>query len=99
MKYTTTNVFDHPLNNSAEFQEAFQDFLSMRKKMRKPPTERAIKLLLKTVIELSSGREDIAIKIIDRSIVNNWLDFYQLKEETDFSFQQSNNISKKREEL
>lgn len=99
MKYTTANVFDHPLNNSAEFQEAFQDFLTMRKKMRKPPTERAIKLLIKNLIELSGGKEDIAVKIIDRSIVNNWLDFYQLKEETDFSFHQSSTIGKKREEI
>ena len=81
-EYTTKNVFEHPMNEDAELQEAFTEFLNMRKKIRKPATDRAIKNLLLTLINLSEGEVETAIKIIDRSITNCWLDFYQLKEET-----------------
>lgn len=95
---TTANVFEHPLNENAEMQEAFKDFLKMRVKMRKPATERAIKLLLVTLIKLSDGKPDVAIAIIDQSIVSSYLDFYQLREQRqDFNF--GNDQSKKRTEL
>ncbi len=81
MKTTTKNVFDHPINNDEDFNEAFSEFLNMRKRIRKPATERAIKLLLVTLIDLSEGNTETAVKIIDRSTVNCWLDFYRLKQE------------------
>jgi len=84
---TTANVFEHPLNENPEVQEAFTEFILMRKKMRKPATERAVKLLLVTLIKLSDGKADLAVKIIDRSITNCWLDFYQLKEEDSIGFE------------
>lgn len=86
MKYTSKNVFEHPMNKDADFQEAFNDFLDMRKKMKKFPTERAIKLLLLTIIELSKDNAELAVKIIDQSVKVNWLDFYPLKEQEKNTF-------------
>lgn len=73
-----TDILQHPLVSDPDFNEAFTDFLSMRKKIKKPATERAIKLLLKKVIELSGANKEKAIAIIDRSNVNCWQDLYQL---------------------
>ncbi len=84
--YTTANVFEHPINENDEFQEVFQEFVNMRKKIRKPVTERAIKLLILKLIELSGGDIPLSIKIIDQSLVNNWLDFYQLKEDQNVGY-------------
>lgn len=81
MKYTTLNIFDHPINKNEEFQEAFKDFLDMRKKMKKPATERAVKLLILTLVTLAKDSDELAIKIIDQSIVKGYLDFYPLKDQ------------------
>lgn len=83
MIYNTKNIFEHPFNESADFNECFNEYLLMRKKMRKPPTERAIRLLLLTAVTLSNSNVEKAIKIIDRSLVNNWLDFYPLKDDNE----------------
>ena len=81
-EFTTTNIFEHPINENTEFQEVFAEFLTMRKKMRKPATDRAIKLLILKLIGLSDNDIPTAIKIIDQSLVNSWLDFYQLKDDS-----------------
>lgn len=86
----TTDVFEHEFCKSDEFNDAMNDFLNMRKKIRKPATERAIKNLIRNVIEKSNENLELAIKIIDQSITNCWLDFYNLKEE-----QENNSFSRK----
>ena len=92
----TKDVFDHEFCKNDDFNAALNDFLSLRKKMRKPATERAIRNLIKKVIDLSLGNQDTAIKIIDQSITNCWLDFYALKEEYNQPIQ---NLGKKRVEI
>lgn len=89
------DLFDHPFCQNDDFNEAFNDFLNMRKKLRKPATERAIKNLLKNVIDRSGADLELAIKIIDQSITNCWLDFYKLKEEQN----ENAGFSRKREEI
>lgn len=91
----TTNIFDHNFCKDAEFNEAMNDFLDMRKKIKKPATERAVRSLIKTVIEKSGGNLELAIKIIDQSITYCYLDFYPLKEDSRGMPQQN----RKREEL
>jgi hypothetical protein len=80
-QFTITNIFEHPINQNQEFQEVFAEFLTMRRKMRKPATDRAIKLLIVKLVGLAENNIPTAIKIIDQSLVNNWLDFYLLKDE------------------
>lgn len=60
------------------FEKTFDDFLLMRKNIKKVPTERAIQLIKDKLIKLSNGKENIAIDILNRSILNNWQDVFPL---------------------
>lgn len=66
--------------------QAFMDFLDMRKKIKKPMTEKAIKLSMNKLRELSSPEDsghmdnDLAIKILEQSIMNCWQGLFPLKE-------------------
>lgn len=64
-----------------ELEQTWEDFLAMRIKIRKPATDRAQKILLKTLEALSGGSEQAKITILERSIVNNWLDIYPLRQD------------------
>ena len=65
---------DEELNNK------FMEFLSMRKKIRKPVrTDRALKALLKKLHELSGGDVGLMKQIIDQSLDKEWLGLFELK--------------------
>ncbi len=65
---------------SAELLQDFQDFLDMRKKIRKPlKTQTGVKTRYNRLMTLSDGDTELARKIIRQSIGNEWQDFYQLK--------------------
>ena len=70
------NVFDSVENTS--LREALADFADMRKKIRKPLTERAKVLALKKLQSLSSDVSE-QVKIVEQSILNGWQSFYELK--------------------
>lgn len=55
------------------------DFVAFRREMGKPMTLRAVKLFLKHLHELSEGKGDEGIAIIEQSMRNGWQDIYQLK--------------------
>lgn len=65
------------------FEIAFNGFIEMRKKIRKPATDYAIQLILKQLEKLSNGDLDLKIKILEQSILNGWQDVFPLK--TDYS--------------
>lgn len=60
--------------------QAFSDFVAMRKKIKAPMTDKAIELAKKKLEDLSGGDNDKAVEIINQSILNGWKSFYQLKE-------------------
>ena len=60
--------------------QAFLDFIAMRKKTKSPMTDRAIQMATRKLNELSNGDNDLAIKILEQSIMNNWKDLYPLKQ-------------------
>ena len=62
-----------------KLNEAFCDFVEMRKKIKSPLTERAITRAKNKLNELSSDNNDLAIQIIEQSVFNCWKDFYPLK--------------------
>lgn len=67
-----------------KFLETYSDFKNMRKNIKKPMTERAEKILLTKLKKLTGeNNEDLAIKILEQSILNNWQDIYPLKEVND----------------
>ena len=67
----------------SELNQAFIDYVEMRKKIKKPlATERAIKLAMNNLQKLSNGDNDVAIKILEQSIVGSWQGLYPLKNES-----------------
>lgn len=68
--------------------QTFLDFINMRKKIKKPMTDRAIELAIKKLEALSktssgeSGEmdEEMAMQILEQSIMNCWQGLFPLKE-------------------
>lgn len=62
-----------------EFKAILNQFVDMRKKIRKPLTDYAFKLILKKLTNLS---KDVTIQmdIVNQSIVSSWADVYPLKQ-------------------
>ena len=69
--------------NDEALDKAFADYVDMRKKIKKPLTDRAIELAMKKLDDLSGGDNDIAIKIIEQSVLNSWQGLFPLKEKGD----------------
>ena len=65
---------------SPSLHEALTAFEEMRKKIRKPLTERAKQLALSNLRKLSTD-EETQIAIVNQSVLNGWQAFYALKEE------------------
>ena len=59
--------------------KAFSDYVAHRKKIKKPLSDRAIELAIEKLSELSQGDNDLAIKIINQSILEGWQGLFPLK--------------------
>jgi hypothetical protein len=59
--------------------QAFTDFVKMRKELKKPMTERAVQLAMTKLEHLSGGDNDTAIKILEQSIERSWAGLFELK--------------------
>ena len=58
-----------------ELKEAIYEFIKMRKKIKKPLTDYALKLLLKKL-----DKFDNKVEILNQSIMNCWQGIYEIKE-------------------
>ena len=67
--------------DNEELNTSFNDFLDMRKKIKKPATDRAIQLAIGKLDKLSGGDSQKKIDILNQSVLNCWQDLYPLKEE------------------
>jgi DNA replication protein DnaD len=87
LKHTNNN--DNNYNNNIyilisdytsheELRQALKDFLHMRRKIKAPMTERALKMLL-TELDKLAEKDELKIKIVEQSILNNWKSVYPLK--------------------
>ena len=63
----------------SDLEKTFDDYLEMRKKIKKPATAKAIDLVKAKIRKLSQGDEQLAIQLIEQSILNGWQDIYELK--------------------
>lgn len=77
--------------DSPELEEAFNDYVEMRKKLKAPMTEKAIKLAIDKLFKLSNGDEHLMVEIINQSVMNSWKGLFELKGATG---QTSNNQKK-----
>ena len=67
--------------DNVELENAFQEFLTMRKNIKKPiSTQQAITRMINRIEKLSGGDDDLAIKIINQSTDHRWQDVYALKD-------------------
>lgn len=64
-------------NLSEKLQDAIFDFIDMRTMIKKPMTERAIKMLINKLDKLAKTDEE-KVAIVEQSIYHNWLDVYGL---------------------
>lgn len=64
-----------------EIEKAFSEFVEMRKKIRKPMSDRAVELAIEKLNKLSGGNTDLAVKIIDQSIMYSYQGLFPLKDE------------------
>lgn len=64
---------------SVELVAALNDFEEMRKKIKKPLTDRAKQQIVKKLNEISND-EETQIRVLEQSITNCWLSVYPLKE-------------------
>jgi uncharacterized protein YdaU (DUF1376 family) len=82
---------------SEELKDVFIKFLENRIAMKKPPTEYAVGILVKNLMNLSeengkpNGRK--AIKIVENAIESNWQKFYKIKESEQVENKQFDNSS------
>ena len=63
---------------SNEFKETFNEFIDMRKSIKKPATNKAIEMIITKLEKVNN--EEQAIKMLERSIINNWQDVYEIQE-------------------
>ena len=67
--------------NDERLNQAFVDFVEMRKKIKKPlVTDRAVTRAMNRLQRLSNGDNDLAIQILEQSIFHDWQDLYELKD-------------------
>jgi len=73
--------------NDESLNQAFLDYLEMRKQIKKPMTEKAVGLAIKKLEELSALPfsddidNDLAIQILNQSVMNSWQGLFPLKEQ------------------
>lgn len=65
---------------NSSLREAIVDFAKMRKSIKKPLTERALKMVFKKLDTLAPGDDVLKIKILNRSTFRCWQDLYALDE-------------------
>lgn len=79
------SVYDCILNeveqirNDPQLQQTFADFIEMRKKIKAPLTERALKMVVNETVKLSNGDPDLMRQILNQSILHDWKGVYPLK--------------------
>lgn len=59
--------------------QAFCDFVDMRKKIKAPMTDNAIKLAISKLEKLSQGNNEYAIEILNQSIMNSYKGLFPVK--------------------
>lgn len=95
-KITTIDKLIKEYTTNDNLIETLKDFVKMRKAIKKPLTDRALKGILNKLDKLSEN-EDIKIKILEQSIENCWAGVFELKNiktSTNSINQNKNNIPK-----
>lgn len=77
-----TKVRNDYFANDEMLNDAFNEFILMRSRIKKPlTTTQAINRMINRLQNLSQGDNDLAVKILRQSVDFCWQDVYELKEE------------------
>lgn len=91
--------YDSIINESIQDESVKQEiyeFIKMRKLMKKPLTDRALKLLISKLKKLSSIPAE-QVQILDNSIMNNWQGIFPLKNNNGYQNNNYGNSEAKRD--
>ena len=73
--------------DNESLNQAFTDYVEMRKQIKKPMTDRAVELAIKKLTELAavpfsdSMDNNLAVQILNQSILNSWQGLFPVKED------------------
>lgn len=77
---TTTHTTSE-VKEKTEFEKTLDEFIKMRKAIKKPLTEEWIKLVKQKLEKMYPGNQDLQIQVLQNSISNSWQWVFPLKEE------------------
>lgn len=89
-KETSLDLIIKEYTTNEELVETLKDFIKMRKSIKSPVTDRALKGILKKLDQLATNNEN-KIGILEQSIINSWKSVFPLKEQNKFSANSSVN--------
>lgn len=69
------------IKENPDLRETFVDFIKMRKLIKKPLTDRALKGIINDTFKLSKGDQHQMILILEQSIKNSWQGVFPLKDD------------------
>lgn len=81
-KPSTYDSIIEEFTDNEDLKTALYEFIKMRKLIKKPMTDNALKLLLQKLTKLS-GDTGTQIEILEQSILNNWQGIFPLKADAD----------------
>ena len=79
-KKTNFDVIIEDYTTNAELRTAIYEFIKMRKAIKSPMTDRALKQILNKLDTLASSDSE-KVKVLDQSIMNSWRGVFQLRED------------------
>jgi len=79
-KKSNYDVIIDELINDEDVKEGIYEFIKMRKLIKKPLTDRALRQLISKLNTLSTNTKE-QIQILDNSIINNWASVFPLKKD------------------
>lgn len=75
--------------DDSELKELYFEYIKMRKLIKKPMTDRALKMLVSKVNALEPTSIDRQKKLLENAISSNWLSVYPLKDDNKQSYNQN----------
>lgn len=88
------STFDEILKDveNSDLKDLYIEYIKMRKLIKKPMTDRALKMLIKKVNDLEPNSIDRQKKMLENAIVSNWLSVYPLKDNGTYTTNRSQPI-------
>lgn len=95
---TTHTTHTTEVKEKNEFEKTLDEFIKMRKAIKKPITEEWIKLVKQKLEKMYPGNQDLQIQVLQNSISNSWQWVFPLKEGKDKIDQNSELVKKYKEQ-